>query len=88
MTAAKSTSKTNKSFAKSGATPASYADLEAELREIIVWFEGETFDVDEAVAKYRRGLELVQQLEAYLKTAENKVTELQAKFNTANASAK
>lgn len=60
----------------------SYQDLETELREIIDWFEGESFDVDEAVDKYRRGQELIRELEAYLGTAENTVRELKAKFST------
>jgi exodeoxyribonuclease VII small subunit len=41
--------------------------------------------VDAALKHYQRGLELVQQLEAYLKTAENKVTELKAKFDTGSS---
>jgi exodeoxyribonuclease VII small subunit len=68
MTAAKSNAK-------------SYNELETELREIITWFESDTFDVDQAVRKYQRGLELVQQLEKYLGTAENTVRQLKAKFN-------
>lgn len=59
----------------------SYQDLETELREIIAWFEGDTFDVDEAVRKYQRGLELLKELEKYLSTAENTVHELKAKFS-------
>lgn len=69
MTAAKSAAKKT------------YNELEAELQEIITWFEGDNFDVDEAVKKYQRGLELVQQLEKYLATAENQVRELKAKFS-------
>lgn len=69
MTAAKSTKK-------------SYQDLETELQEIIAWFESDNFDVDEAVQKYQRGQELLKELELYLKTAENTVSELKAKFST------
>ncbi len=68
MTAAKSSKK-------------NYQDLEAELREIIAWFEGDSFDVDEALRKYQRGLELIKELEVYLGTAENTVRELKAKFS-------
>lgn len=59
----------------------SYQELENELTEIIAWFEGDSFDVDEAVRKYRRGLELVNELEKYLGTAENTIHELKAKFS-------
>jgi exodeoxyribonuclease VII small subunit len=72
MTAAKSTSKSSKK---------NYQDLEAELQDILDWFESDSFDVDEAVKKYQRGLELIQELETYLSTAENTVRELKAKFN-------
>ena len=58
-----------------------YQDLEAELRQILEWFESDSFDVDEAVNKYRRGLELIKELETYLGTAENTVRELKAKFS-------
>jgi exodeoxyribonuclease VII small subunit len=58
-----------------------YQELEAELRQILEWFEGESFDVDEAVKKYERGLELIRELEAYLGKAENTVRELKAKFD-------
>jgi exonuclease VII small subunit len=63
-------------------TKKNYQDLETELQDILNWFEGDTFDVDEAVRKYRRGLELITELETYLGTAENNVRELKAKFNT------
>lgn len=58
-----------------------YAELEAELREILDWFEGDSFDVDEAVVKYKRGLALIEQLEAYLASAENTVRELKSAFD-------
>ena len=41
----------------------------------------EDLDVDAALRHYQRGLELVQQLQQYLETAENKVVELKVKFN-------
>jgi exodeoxyribonuclease VII small subunit len=63
----------------------SYQELEAELQEILRWFESDTFDVDEAVKKYKRGLELAGELETYLATAENTVKELQAKFSVKTA---
>lgn len=57
-----------------------YQELETELNDIIAWFEGDNFDVDEAIKKYRRGLELTRELETYIGTAENTVRELKAKF--------
>jgi exodeoxyribonuclease VII small subunit len=58
----------------------SYQELETELQQILDWFESDSFDVDEAVKKYQRGLELIQELETYLGTAENTVRELKTKF--------
>jgi len=43
--------------------------------------QAEDLDVDEALKLYERGLELVKQLDNYLKTAENTVLELKARFN-------
>lgn len=68
--------------ARKPSTPSkkNYQELEAELRDIIAWFESDSFDVDQAITKYKRGLELLEELEAYLKTAENTVRQLQADF--------
>jgi exodeoxyribonuclease VII small subunit len=65
----------------SKAKPADYQALQAELDAIMLALQQEDLDVDQAVQYYERGLKLVGQLQAYLKTAENKVTELKAKFN-------
>jgi exodeoxyribonuclease VII small subunit len=61
---------------------ANYQTLNDELETIIAELQREDIDVDEALKHYERGLELVKQLQAYLKTAENKVVELKAKFTT------
>ena len=57
-----------------------YQELNAELDGILLELQREDLDVDVAVKKYERGLELVKELETYLGTAENKVKELKAKF--------
>jgi exodeoxyribonuclease VII small subunit len=64
----------------SAAKKPTYQELEAELNDILVWFDGDAFDVDEAVKKYERGLKLIRELEAYLGKAENTVRELKARF--------
>ncbi|MEO8104794.1 MAG: exodeoxyribonuclease VII small subunit [Candidatus Saccharibacteria bacterium] len=58
-----------------------YASLKAELDGVLVEIQREDLDVDVALKQYERGLELVQQLEKYLTTAENRVTELKARFS-------
>lgn len=57
-----------------------YEQLKTELDEVMSSLQQEDLDVDKAVELYKRGLELVQALETYLKTAENTVIELKAKF--------
>lgn len=58
-----------------------YESLKAELDEVLIALQQEDLDVDKALEHYQRGLELVQDLEIYLATAENKVKELKAKFS-------
>ena len=62
-------------------TDKSYQQLKAELDEVMMALQQDDLDVDKAIEFYQKGLQLVQQLEKYLKNAENKVTELKAKFN-------
>ncbi len=58
-----------------------YEQLKADLDEVMSALQQEDLDVDRALEYYQKGLELVQAIEAYLKTAENKVVELKAKFS-------
>jgi len=57
-----------------------YQALAGELDDILVELQQSDLDVDEAVKKYERGLTLIKQLEKYLGEAENRVSELKAKF--------
>ena len=68
-------------MAKAKTSP-NYEELKTALDSVMAELTREDLDVDHALAHYQRGLELVQQLEDYLKTAENKVQELKASFNT------
>jgi exodeoxyribonuclease VII small subunit len=61
-------------------SPKNYRDLNLELETIIAELQREDLDIDEALQAYERGLTITKELEAYLQTAENKVTKLQAKF--------
>lgn len=58
-----------------------YAELKAELDELLELLQSEDIDVDEAVERYQRGTELVKLLEAKLKQAKNKVTKLKVNFD-------
>lgn len=61
------------------ATPA-YEELKAELDTIALELQNGDLDVDQTLAKYQRGLELIKQLQTQLKDAENTITKLQATF--------
>jgi exodeoxyribonuclease VII small subunit len=58
----------------------SYQKLAGELDDILIELQQAGLDVDEAVKKYERGLELIKKLEGYLSEAENRVSQLKAKF--------
>jgi exodeoxyribonuclease VII small subunit len=51
-----------------------------ELEKINEWFSGEDIDLDEALAKYERGMELVNKCRQRLKEAENKFEEIKNKY--------
>lgn len=69
-------------MAKAKQPDKNYEELKAELDAIMTELTREDLDVDTALKHYQRGLELVNQLEEYLKSAENKIVEMKAKFNT------
>lgn len=55
-----------------------YAALQSELDTIITAMQREDADIDASLKDYARGLVIIKQLEDYLQTAENTVTELKA----------
>ena len=58
-----------------------YQALSAELETLMAELQRDDLDIDVALKDYERGLTIIKQLEEYLATAENKVTELKAKFS-------
>lgn len=59
----------------------SFSQAFQELQRITEAFEQETVDLDQALAKFERGLELARQLKSRLKEIENTVENLKAKFD-------
>lgn len=57
-----------------------YRALNEELEGLLAELEAGDSDVDQAIKQYQRGMEIVAQLETYLKTAENKVKKVKASF--------
>ena len=56
-----------------------YKKLSAELEEILDQMQGGELDIDEAIKHYARGQKIVKDLQAYLKTAENKISKVTIK---------
>jgi exodeoxyribonuclease VII small subunit len=63
------------------AKPINYETLRTELDQVLSDLQSDTGNVDQSIKQYKRGLELIQQLEQYLQTAENDIQELKAKFS-------
>lgn len=58
----------------------------AELEGITAWFEAEDVDLDAALAKFERGLQLSARLKEHLQAVENRVEKIKQKFDGAAAS--
>ncbi|HSX41181.1 MAG TPA: exodeoxyribonuclease VII small subunit [Candidatus Saccharimonadales bacterium] len=54
-----------------------------ELESITAWFESEQVDLNEALAKFERGMQLAGELKQELQTIENRVEKIKAKFDGA-----
>ena len=55
-----------------------YQKLRGELDSVLSELQREDLDVDKALEHYKRGLELIKQLEKYLNAAENKIHDIKA----------
>lgn len=55
-----------------------YEQMNQELAELMAWFESESVDLDQALIKYEQAAKLLANMEAYLKTAENKINKIRA----------
>ena len=64
---------TNKTF--------DYQQLHRELDQLLEAMQAGDMDIDEATKAYKRGQEIITQLETYLKAAELKVTKLTKDFS-------
>jgi len=51
-----------------------------EIEGINDWFQGENIDLDQALQKYERGLELINKCKKRLSEAENKFEEIKKKY--------
>ena len=60
------------------AKPTSYESMSKELEEIIVSLQSSDVNLEGAMKKYERGMELVNNLENYLKEAQNKIKKVKS----------
>ncbi|HOK35413.1 MAG TPA: exodeoxyribonuclease VII small subunit [Candidatus Pacearchaeota archaeon] len=51
-----------------------------EIEEINEWFQREDIDLDEALEKYEKGMELIKECKERLKETENKFEEIKKKY--------
>ena len=59
----------------------------AELEQITEWFESDQVDLNAALAKFERGMELSDQLKKELQLVENRVEKIKQKFDATTAEA-
>lgn len=50
-----------------------YVAAQAELNDLLDWFESGNTDLDNAISKYKRAEELIAQIESYLSDIEAKL---------------
>ena len=62
--------------------PKTYQQMADELAGLVEWFESSQVNIDEAVSKYQQAMQLLEDMETYLKTAENKIKKIAVKFDS------
>src|ERR1700757_494565 len=64
---------------------ANFAKKLSELETITAWFESDNVDLDEALAKFERGMVLADELKRELQQVENRVEKIKQRFDVAPA---
>lgn len=59
-----------------------FSEAFKEIEEINEWFQREDLDLEEALQKYERGMELIKKCKERLKEAENKFEEIKKKYSS------
>jgi exodeoxyribonuclease VII small subunit len=67
-------------MAQTKKTTRNYQAMAAELAGYIEWFESDAVNLDEAIKKYEQAMELLEEMEKYLKSAQNKISKIRVKF--------
>lgn len=53
-----------------------YTQLSEELAKLMAWFESDKVDLDAAMQKYEQTMKLIEKMEKYLATSENKIKKI------------
>ena len=53
-----------------------------ELEDITKWFESSEADLDQALVKFERGMELAGELKTRLQSVENRIEQIKQKFDS------
>jgi exodeoxyribonuclease VII small subunit len=61
-----------------------YRELQDQLDAVVAKLEDPSIDIDEATKAHEQGLKLINQLQAHLTEAENKISKAQADFTAAD----
>ncbi|MBX4201445.1 exodeoxyribonuclease VII small subunit [Candidatus Saccharibacteria bacterium] len=62
-------------------TTKNYQQLSEEFAGLLAWFESDQVNLDEAIDKYEQAMEVLDEMQLYLKTAQNKIKKVTAKFD-------
>lgn len=57
------------------------AEKRAELAELLAWFEGQDFVLEDAIAKFEKAEALAREIEEELMQYKNKITVLKQRFD-------
>jgi len=58
----------------------SFNEAYKKIEEINEWFQGEDINLDEALKKYKQGMELIKECQNRLKETENKFEDIKKKY--------
>lgn len=56
-----------------------YRQLNQELETIVEKLQSEDLDVDQVISQYQRGVAIIDQLQKYLKSAQNNIVKINQK---------
>ncbi|MGH7157160.1 MAG: exodeoxyribonuclease VII small subunit [Candidatus Saccharimonadales bacterium] len=59
-----------------------YQQMADDLASLVDWFESDQVNLDEAVRKYEQAMRLLDEMEDYLKSAQNKIKKIAVKFDS------